>query len=104
MEITVLIAEDEENIRKLVANYLSREGYRVIQAEDGQQAVEQFEKLGDTISLVILDIMMPHMDGYEACRKIRELSEVPMRHAEKSGNCPKFQWSCLPPAIRNMMK
>ncbi len=78
MEITVLIAEDEENIRKLVASYLSREGYRVVQAGDGRQAVEQFEELGDAVSLVILDIMMPHMDGYEACRKIREISQVPV--------------------------
>ncbi len=78
MEITVLIAEDEENIRKLVASYLSREGYRVVQAGDGRQAVEQFEELGHAVSPVILDIMMPHMDGYEACRKIREISQVPV--------------------------
>lgn len=78
MEITVLIAEDEENIRKLVASYLTREGYRVIQAKDGQEAVEYFEDLGDSVSLVVLDIMMPLMDGYEVCRKIRELSDVPV--------------------------
>ena len=78
MEITVLIAEDEENIRKLVASYLTREGYRVIQAKDGQEAVEYFEDLGDSVSLVVLDIMMPRMDGYEVCRKIRELSDVPV--------------------------
>lgn len=78
MEITVLIAEDEENIRKLVASYLIREGYRVIQAKDGQEAIEYFEEYADTISLVILDIMMPRLDGYEACRKIRELSDVPV--------------------------
>ena len=78
MEITVLIAEDEENIRKLVASYLTREGYRVIQAKDGQEAVEYFEDLGDSVSIVVLDIMMPRMDGYEVCRKIRELSDVPV--------------------------
>lgn len=78
MEITVLIAEDEENIRKLVTSYLIREGYRVIQAKDGQEAIEYFEEYADTISLVILDIMMPRLDGYEACRKIRELSDVPV--------------------------
>ncbi len=78
MEITVLIAEDEENIRKLVTSYLIREGYRVIQAKDGQEAIEYFEEYADAISLVILDILMPRLDGYEACRKIRELSDVPV--------------------------
>ena len=48
------------------------------QAKDGQEAVEYFEDLGDSVSLVVLDIMMPRMDGYEVCRKIRELSDVPV--------------------------
>ena len=78
MDITILIAEDEENIRKLVASYLTREGYRVLQAKDGLDALEHFEELGDAISLVVLDIMMPRMDGYETCRKIREQSDVPV--------------------------
>lgn len=78
MEITILIAEDEENIRKLVSSYLIKEGYHVLQAADGLEALEQFEELGDVVSLVVLDIMMPRMDGYEACRKIREQSDVPV--------------------------
>lgn len=78
MDITILIAEDEENIRKLVASYLTREGYRVLQAKDGLDALKHFEELGDSISLVVLDIMMPRMDGYETCRKIREQSDVPV--------------------------
>lgn len=77
MKNLILIAEDEENIRKLVAQYLVGEGYKVITAGDGIEAVRQFESNADIV-LVILDVMMPKMDGYEACRLIREQSAVPI--------------------------
>ena len=77
MENKILIAEDEEKIRKLVAGYLVREGYRVVEAGDGMEALEKFGD-GEGIVLVILDVMMPQLDGFETCRQIREISDVPI--------------------------
>lgn len=75
MDSKILIAEDETKIRQLVAGYLVREGYKVIEAEDGQQAIDRFS---DDVVLVVLDVMMPGVDGYEACRQIRSHSNVPI--------------------------
>ena len=74
---TILIADDESRIRKLVKDYLNQKGYLVLEAENGQQAVQLLKKT-PSISLIILDIMMPVMDGYEACREIRRFSQVPV--------------------------
>lgn len=75
--LKVLIAEDEEKIRKLVVGYLIREGFETVEAKDGQEALELFSRTRDS-ALVILDVMMPYVDGFEVCRKIREASEVPI--------------------------
>ncbi len=77
MESKILIAEDESKIRQLVASYLVREGFKVVEAEDGQQAVEQFDEHDDVV-LVMLDVMMPKKDGFTACREIRSKSDVPI--------------------------
>lgn len=77
MESKILIAEDELKIRTLVASFLTREGFRVVEACDGAEALERFDE-SDNISLVILDVMMPRLDGYEACRRIRGASSVPI--------------------------
>ncbi len=73
----IIVADDEELIRSLVCDYLVREGYEAMQANDGEEALSLFEANPDT-ALVILDIMMPNIDGWEACRKIREKSSVPV--------------------------
>ena len=70
MDNKILVAEDEEKIRRLVSSYLVREGFKVVEAADGQQAVERFEDNEDVV-LVMLDVMMPKKDGYDACREIR---------------------------------
>lgn len=77
MSIKVLLADDEERWRRIAGDFLRNEGYMVINAEDGRQAVEimQQEK---GINLAILDIMMPVMDGITACQRIREFSNVPI--------------------------
>ena len=67
--ITVLVADDHKNLRKLMALHLSQAGYRVLEAEDGRQALEMFDK--EPIHLLIADIMMPHIDGYELTRQLR---------------------------------
>ena len=77
MDRKILIAEDEAKIRQLVASYLVREGFKVVEAADGQQAVEKFED-NDDVVLVMLDVMMPRKDGYDACREIRSKSDVPI--------------------------
>ncbi len=73
----ILVADDEELIRKLICDYLINEGHRVLQAEDGRQALSLFNNNKD-IALCLLDIMMPEVDGWEVCRKIRETSGVPV--------------------------
>lgn len=76
-DIKVLVVDDESRMRKLVHDFLKRNGYNVIEASDGEEALEKFYADKD-ISLVILDVMMPKMDGYEACREIRKTSKVPV--------------------------
>ena len=73
----IIVADDEELIRKLVCDFLTRDGYEPIQACDGDEVLELFEKNPD-VELFILDIMMPNTDGWETCRRIREKSNVPV--------------------------
>lgn len=75
--IKVLMVDDEARMRKLVKDFLSIKGYRVLEAGDGEEAVDVFFKEKD-ISLIILDVMMPKMDGWEVCRTIRRYSQVPI--------------------------
>lgn len=71
------MVDDESRMRKLVNDFLSRKNYEVIEACDGEEAIDKF--YGDKdISLVILDVMMPKMDGWEVCREIRKNSSVPI--------------------------
>ena len=72
----ILIVEDDADIREGVEIYLKNQGYQVIQAKDGIEGLEQIER--NEIDLAIVDIMMPRMDGLEACQKIREFSDVPI--------------------------
>lgn len=73
----ILVADDEQLIRKLIGDCLEKNGHTVLQAEDGEKAVELFNKNPD-IKLAMLDIMMPELDGWQVCRKIREKSDVPI--------------------------
>ena len=75
--IKVLVVDDEERMRKLVKDFLTIKGYRVLEAGDGEEAIDIFFKEKD-ISLVILDVMMPKMDGWEVCKTIRRYSQVPI--------------------------
>ena len=73
----ILVADDEQLIRKLIGDALTKDGHTVLQAEDGLEAVAVYKKNTD-ISLVILDIMMPEIDGWTVCKRIREISNVPV--------------------------
>ena len=75
---TILIADDEERIRKLVGDFLKRAGYSIMEAEDGDSAFRIFENNKKILDLIIIDIMMPGLNGWELCRKIRETSNVPV--------------------------
>ncbi len=75
--VKILIADDEERWRRLVGDFLRNEGYRVAEASNGQEAVDMVKSDGD-ICLVILDIMMPVMDGVQACQTIRGFSQIPI--------------------------
>lgn len=76
-ELKVLIVDDEARMRKLVRDFLVKKEYRVMEAADGEEAMEIFFKEKD-ISLIILDVMMPKMNGWEVCREIRKYSKVPI--------------------------
>lgn len=73
----IIIADDEENLRRLLCDFLKREGYEPIEAEDGIKAMDVFYQNPDA-ALMILDIMMPGYDGWEVCRKIKEISDMPI--------------------------
>ena len=77
MKNRVLIADDEQLIRTLVRDFLEKAGYAVTEAADGVEALEAFGD-GNEISIVILDIMMPRLDGYEVLKRIRSISRVPV--------------------------
>lgn len=77
-KIKILIADDEERMRRLVSDFLKRQNYAVIEAENGKQALDYFITMEQSISLVILDVMMPIMDGWEVLRCIREFSKLPV--------------------------
>lgn len=76
-KIKILVVDDESRMRKLVKDFLVREGYIVLEAGDGMEAMDLFYEEKD-IALVILDVMMPKMDGWQVCREIREHSRVPV--------------------------
>ena len=76
-DIKILVADDESRMRKLVSDFLSKKGYKIIEAADGAEAVDKFFEIKD-IALVITDAMMPKMDGWEVLKEIREYSKVPV--------------------------
>ena len=75
--LKILVVDDESRMRKLIKDFLVKSGYEVLEAEDGEKAVDVFLSVKD-IALIILDVMMPKMDGWEVCREIRKNSKVPM--------------------------
>jgi len=73
----ILIADDEDRMRKLVGDFLKKQGYQVVEAADGRETLEVFSSEPD-IDLIILDVMMPVYDGWSVCREIRKTSQVPI--------------------------
>jgi len=75
--LKILVVDDESRMRKLIKDFLVKNGYDVLEAEDGEKAVDTFLMAKD-IALIILDVMMPKMDGWQVCREIRKNSKVPI--------------------------
>ena len=73
----ILIVDDDQKMRKLVRDYMIREGYSVVEASNGREALEIFDNDGN-IDLIILDVMMPEMDGWQVCEAVRKTSRVPI--------------------------
>lgn len=75
--LKILVVDDESRMRKLVRDFLTKKDFDVLEAEDGEQAVDIFLR-EKNIALIILDVMMPKMDGWQVCREIRNVSKVPI--------------------------
>ena len=74
----ILVVDDESRMRKLLRDFLTAKGYQILEAEDGEKAIEVFEENRNKIKLILLDIMMPKLDGWSVLRKIRQESNLPV--------------------------
>ena len=74
----ILVVDDESRMRKLIKDFLIKDNYNVLEAEDGEKALEIFENEKEKIDLIILDVMMPKQDGWSVLRKIRQSSQLPV--------------------------
>lgn len=74
----ILIVDDESRVRKLVKDFLTKESYKTLEAQDGEEAINLFNENGEKISLILLDVMMPKLDGWSVLRQIRQTSKVPI--------------------------
>ena len=77
-DVKILVVDDESRIRKLLKDFLGQKGYTVVEAEDGKKAIEVFEEQGQQLDLILLDVMMPNMDGWSTLREIRNVSNIPV--------------------------
>ncbi len=74
----ILVVDDESRMRKLIKDFLAAKGYSILEAEDGEKALQVFEENSEKISLILLDVMMPKLDGWSVLRQIRQSSKVPI--------------------------
>ena len=77
-DYNILVVDDEARMRKLIKDFLVQKGYHIIEAEDGEEALEIFEQNKNKIDLILLDVMMPKLDGWSVLRQIRQESKVPI--------------------------
>ena len=77
-DITILIVDDESRMRKLIKDFLIKKEYKILEAQDGEDALKVFEQNSEKINLILLDIMMPKLDGWSVLRQIRQNSTVPI--------------------------
>ena len=77
-DITVLVVDDESRMRKLIKDFLQQKNYNILEAEDGEKAIKVFEQEKEKIKLILLDVMMPKLEGWSVLRQIRQTSKVPI--------------------------
>ncbi len=77
-DVTILIVDDESRMRKLIKDFLTQKGYSTLEAADGEEALKVFEENQNRIKLILLDVMMPKLDGWSVLRQIRQTSKVPI--------------------------
>lgn len=77
-DINVLIVDDESRMRKLIKDFLMQKGYHILEAQDGEDALKVFQENENKINLILLDVMMPKLDGWSVLRQIRQTSKVPI--------------------------
>ena len=77
-DVTILVVDDESRMRKLVKDFLAQKQYKVLEAADGEEALTVFEENQNKINLILLDVMMPKLDGWSVLRQIRQKSKVPI--------------------------
>lgn len=78
MEESILVVDDEERMRKLIKDFLAVKGFSMLEAEDGEKALQVYEENSQKIDLILLDVMMPKLDGWSVLRQIRQTSKVPI--------------------------
>ena len=78
VDATILVVDDESRMRKLIKDFLMQKGYGILEAEDGEEALKVFEENQNKIKLILLDVMMPKLDGWSVLRQIRQTSKVPI--------------------------
>ena len=76
--ITVLVVDDESRMRKLIKDFLAQKGYSILEAENGEEALKVFVENQNQINLILLDVMMPKLDGWSVLRQIRQTSRIPI--------------------------
>ena len=77
-DITILVVDDESRMRKLIKDFLVKKEYKILEAVDGEDALKVFEENSNKINLILLDVMMPKLDGWSVLRQIRQTSNVPI--------------------------
>ncbi len=96
MNSSILVIEDDFNIQELIVEFLSSEGYKVDSANDGLEGIQKFKQ--ENYNLIILDVMMPNLDGYAVCKMIRQSSNVPIIFLtalnEESNQVKGFELEC----------
>ena len=78
MDKCILIVDDESRMRKLIKDFLTAKGYKILEAEDGEKALQVFEENSEKIDLILIDVMMQKLDGWSVLRQIRQTSKVPI--------------------------